>query len=230
MIWKHPANVYHTQNNINSKISSYWNKEAKMWLYFPRIFQWPLCEYVWLLGTKNNDGVATSFRRNPWGKGSREMFLLLFSHVLFNVGSFCTLSSSCAFCNSPNVYFGIFFYRSSSICQSLSVSFYIPAPNFFIFHCLFLSVLPDSGLYALYYMLTLLLRLALAIIGCLASSLYITYTHKHTHTPTHTHTHKRGRERKGRAKKRDREKGRGVVAAGAWAWSVSTVDLGCGNI
>lgn len=156
------------------------------------------------------------------------MFLLLFSHVLFNVGSFCTLSSSCAFCNSPNVYFGIYiFYRSSSICQSLSVSFYIPAPNFFIFHCLFLSALPDSGLYAL------LLHVDTPAPPCsshnwLLGFILVYYTHTNTHSPTHTH--KRGRERKGRAKKRDREKGRGVVAAGAWAWSVSTVDLGCGNI
>lgn len=164
-----------------------------MWLYFPRIFQWPLCEYVWLLGTKNNDGVATSFRRNPRGKGSREMFLLLFSHVLFNVGSFCTLSSSCAFCNSPNVYFGIF-YRSSSICQSLSVSFYIPAPNFFIFHCLFLSALPDSGLYAL------LLHVDTPGPPCsshnwLLGFILVYYIHTQTHTHIHIHTREGEKEK-----------------------------------
>lgn len=122
----------------------------------------------------------------------------------------------------------VFFYRSSSICQSLSVSFYIPAPNFFIFHCLFLSVLPDSGLYAL------LLHVDTPGPPCsshnwLLGFILVYYIHTQTHTHLHIHN-KRGRERKGGAKKRDREKGRGVVAAGAWAWSVSTVDLGCGNI
>lgn len=192
-----------------------------MWLYFPRIFQWPLCEYVWLLGTKNNDGVATSFRRNPRGKGSREMFLLLFSHVLFNVGSFCTLSSSCAFCNSPNVYFGIFFIGPLpfvNLCLSLFISQLLIFSSFAVS---FSQCFQTVGCVRFYYMLTLLLRLALAIIGCLASSLYITYTHKHTLTYTYTQERKKRQSKKARQGERKGSgccRRLGLVSVYCWSW------------
>lgn len=88
----------------------------------------------------------------------------------------------------------VFFYRSSSICQSLSVSFYIPAPNFFIFHCLFLSVLPDSGLYAL------LLHVDTPGPPCsshnwLLGFILVYYIHTQTHTHLHIHTREGEKEK-----------------------------------
>lgn len=117
----------------------------------------------------------------------------------------------------------VFFYRSSSICQSLSVSFYIPAPNFSSFTVSFSQRFQTVGCMHFYYMLTLLVRLALAIIGCLASSLYITYTHKHTLTYTYTQE----RERKKRQSKKARQGERkgsgscrrlGLVSVYCWSW------------
>lgn len=117
-----------------------------------------------------------------------------------------------------------FFYRSSSICQSLSVSFYIPAPNFFIFHCLFLSALPDSGLYAL------LLHVDTPAPPCsshnwLLGFILVYYTHTHKHTLTYTYTQER--ERKKRQSKKARQGERkgsgscrrlGLVSVYCWSW------------
>jgi len=65
-----------------------------------------------------------------------------------------------------SVYFGLF---KGLFTLSIPVSLFLNL-IFLSSHCPFLSVFPDGGLCAPYYMLSLLLRLALAIIGSLKSS------------------------------------------------------------
>lgn len=129
------------------------------------------------------------FRGNPLGEGSKDKFLLLFSHVscvlpwLYFVHC---LSSSCVFCDCLCVYFCLFYWASFTLSISVSLFLHLFFLICFLLpHCLPPSVFPDSGLSALYYMLTLLHRLGLAIIGRLVSSSYAAW--------------RRRRERKGRA-------------------------------
>lgn len=100
-------------------------------------------------------------------------------------------SSYCVFVTASFPIF-VFFYCASS---TLSVSFF--KYSFLLFSplslSLFPSVFPDSGLCALYYMLTLLLRLALAIIGHRPSS-------SSTQTLKQENMRCKKRHRKGRAK------------------------------
>ncbi len=151
------------------------------------------------------------FRGNPPGKGSREMCLLLFSHVLCSIGSILYIVCL-PLVSFVTVSFCLFW--PLSLCQSLSISFYIFFPLFFFFFGFFFS--PP---------LSLSLSLSLSRQWAVCSLLHVDTlappcsshnwppgfipvhcSHTHTHTHTHTEKHKREntrhreRDRKGRAK------------------------------
>ncbi len=133
--------------------------------------------------------VVVSFRGNPLSRGSSEMYLPLFSHVLSSLVPFvhCLLCFY-AFCDCLCDYFWCILLCLLHFVN-LSVSFYVflLLLIFLLSHCLRPLVCSRQWVVCSLLHVDTVAPPALAIIGCLASSLY-------THTLTHTHIHTQERE------------------------------------